>query len=113
MKDIETYEDCLLLIEQFYDKLLEDEQIGHFFKDLDLKEHIPRVADFWAFLLVDKPGYNNNMMTAHARLELKQDDFKQWLQLFHQTIDEHFEGEKATMAKERSNLIALTMKSKL
>ena len=70
--DITTYEDCLLLIRKFYDKLPTDDTIAHFFVDLDLEEHIPRVADFWAFLLIDKPGYNNNMMTAHAKLELKE-----------------------------------------
>lgn len=113
MKDIETYEDCLLLIEKFYDKLLADEQIAHFFTDLDLKTHIPKVADFWAFILIDKPGYNNNMMTAHARLDLHDEDFQRWLELFHETINELFSGEKANLAIERSTLVAWTMKSKL
>lgn len=112
MKDIETYEDCILLIEKFYDKLLKDEQISHFFIDLDLSTHIPKVADFWAFILIDKPGYANNMMSAHARLNLKGDDFKRWLELFHQTIHELFAGEKADLAIERSKLVAWTMESK-
>ncbi|MFN5784736.1 MAG: group III truncated hemoglobin [Flavobacteriia bacterium] len=113
MKDIETYEDCLLLIEEFYKKLLKDDQIAHFFIDLNLATHIPKVADFWAFILIDKPGYTNNMMTAHARLELKEPDFHLWLNLFHETIHQHFQGEKAEMAIERSKLIAMTMKTKL
>jgi hemoglobin len=113
MKDIETYEDCILLIRKFYDKLLVDDQISHFFIHLDLEEHIPRVADFWAFLLIDKPGYSNNMMTAHAKLELNENDFNRWLALFHQTIHELFSGEKANLAIERSKLIAWTMKSKM
>ncbi len=113
MKDIQTYDDCLLLIENFYEKLLLDDQIGHFFKNLPLDAHIPKVADFWAFILIDKPGYANNMMQAHAKLDLKAEDFDQWLKLFHETIDEHFFGEKAKMAKERSTLIAWTMRSKL
>jgi hemoglobin len=113
MKDIETYEDCLLLIRKFYDKLLADEQISHFFIQLNLEEHIPKVADFWAFILVDRPGYSNNMMTAHAKLTLTEKDFERWLELFHWTIDELFEGEKANLAKERSKLIAWTMKSKM
>jgi len=112
-KDIETYEDCVLLIEKFYDKLLLDEEIAHYFVELDLASHIPKVADFWAFILVDKPGYANNMMGAHARLELKENDFKRWLVLFHQTVEENFEGEKANLAKERSNLIAWTMSAKM
>lgn len=111
--DITTYEDCLFLIRKFYDKLLTDDTIAHFFVKLDLEEHIPRVADFWAFLLIDKPGYNNNMMTAHAKLELKEKDFVRWLALFQETINEHFAGEKAELARQRSTLIAWTMRSKM
>lgn len=113
MRDIETYEDCLLLITKFYDKLLVDDQIGHFFQQLDLTHHIPKVADFWAFILIDKPGYANNMMNAHAKLDLHASDFTRWLQLFHETIAEHFNGEKANLAIERSQLVAWTMTSKL
>lgn len=113
MRDIETYDDCLLLITKFYDKLMVDDEIGHFFQALDLSHHIPKVADFWAFILVDKPGYNNNMMGAHAKLDLHESDFKRWLHLFHETIGEHFQGEKANLAIERSKLVAWTMTSKL
>jgi hemoglobin len=113
MKDIETYEDCILLIRKFYDKLLVDKDISHFFVDLDLVEHIPKVADFWAFILIDQPGYSNNMMSAHASLKLKENDFARWLELFHQTINEFFVGEKANLAIERSKLIAWTMKTKM
>lgn len=113
MRDIETYEDCIFLIEEFYKKLLKDDLIAHFFADLDLTKHIPKVADFWAFVLIDKPGYANNMMTAHARLDLKEPDFQRWLELFHKTIQENFAGEKADLAIERSKLIAWTMKTKM
>ena len=113
MKDIETYEECQFLIERFYDKLMGDEHIGDYFRDLNLSMHIPRVAEFWAFILIDRTGYKGNMMDAHARLPLKVDDFDRWLTLFHETVREHFSGEKANLAIERSTLIAWTMKSKL
>ncbi len=111
--DVTTYEDCLLLIRAFYDKLLVDDQINHFFIHLNLDEHLPRVADFWAFILIDKPGYQNNMISAHASLNLKETDFNRWLFLFQETVNELFEGEKAALAIQRSQLIALTMKAKL
>ncbi len=113
MKDIETYDDCLFLIEKFYEQLLVDERISHFFTTLPLVEHIPKVADFWAFILIDKPGYTGNMMQAHAKLHLKGKDFDQWLKLFHETIDKYFSGDKAKLAKERSTLIAWTMRAKI
>ncbi|MFN5910892.1 MAG: group III truncated hemoglobin [Bacteroidota bacterium] len=113
MRDISSYEDLLVLIRKFYDKLLADEQIGHFFTALDLNVHIPKVADFWAFILLDQTGYRNNMMSAHAHLNLNKADFTQWLLLFHATIRENHSGEKAELAIERSQMIALTMESKL
>jgi hemoglobin len=112
-KDIESYDDCLQLISWFYEKLLKDELISHYFKPLNLESHIPKVADFWAFVLIDKPGYSNNMINAHARLALQEKDFDRWLLLFRETIKEHFDGEKVNLAIERSQLIAWTMRSKL
>jgi hemoglobin len=53
------------------------------------------------------------MITAHAKLHLSEPDFERWLNLFHKTIQENFEGTKAALAIERSTLIAWTMKSKL
>ncbi len=113
MKDIETYEECQFLIEGFYDKLMVDAYIGHYFQGLDLSKHIPRVAEFWAFILIDRTGYTGNMMDAHSRLPLKLDDFDRWLSLFHETVRENFMGEKSDLAIERSKLIAWTMKAKL
>lgn len=112
-RDITTIEDLEFLIRKFYDKLLVDEQIAHFFTELNLEEHIPRVASFWAFIALDSPGYKGNMMDAHAKLELKTTDFERWLNLFHQTIHEHFTGEKADFIVARSSLIAWTMQSKV
>ena len=113
MKDIATREDCVFLIERFYDKLLVDSEIGHFFTKLPLEDHIERVASFWAFILLDQAGYTGNMMEAHAHLRLRNTDFDRWLALFHETINEQFKGEKADLAIQRSSLIAWTMRSKI
>ena len=112
-EDIRTYEDCIQFIKHFYTKLLKDPLISHYFTPLNLDEHIPRVADFWAFILIDQPGYQNNMMTAHAQLHLKNEDFDRWLSLFKDSINDLFEGEKTEMAIQRSEQIAWTIKSKL
>ncbi len=112
MKDIETYTEIEDFVKKFYKKLLLDAQIGHFFQELNLESHLPQVADFWAFILIDQAGYSGNMMTAHSKLDLSKSDFEQWLKLFHETIRENFEGTKASLAIERSTLIALTLKPK-
>lgn len=112
MKQIESTKDVELLIETFYEKLLKDDLVSHFFVHLNLEEHLPKVVQFWAFILLDEPGYNANMMARHASLDLDEASFDRWLKLFHETVDAFFEGEKAELAKQRSTLVAWTMKTK-
>jgi len=112
MKEIESKQDVELLVEIFYQKLVEDELISHFFSKLDLKEHLPRVVQFWSFILLDEDGYNTNMMEKHMKLDLKEEFFERWLKLFHETVDQFFIGEKADLAKQRATLIGWTMKTK-
>lgn len=112
MKEIESKADVELLIDTFYQKLVKDEVVSHFFAHLDLKEHLPRVVQFWSFILLDEAGYSANMMTKHASLNLDEASFDRWLKLFHETVDQFFTGEKAELAKQRSTLIGWTMKSK-
>jgi hemoglobin len=110
--DINTRKDLEKLISLFYDKLLADTEIGHFFVKLNLSTHLPLVVDFWAFIVLNEPGYKRNMMEAHAPLNLKQSDFDRWYALFSESIDENFQGEKATLMKTRAQLIGWTMFSK-
>ena len=112
MKKIESKEDVELLVETFYQKLIKDELISHFFSELDLKEHLPRVVQFWSFILLNEEGYNTNMMEKHIKLDLNEASFDRWLKLFHETVDQFFVGEKADLAKQRSTLIGWTMKMK-
>jgi hemoglobin len=112
MKAIESKEDVELLIETFYQKLVKDELVSHFFSKLDLKEHLPRVVQFWSFILLDEVGYSANMMEKHAKLDLNEASFDRWLKLFHETVDQFFVGEKADLAKQRATLIGWTMKTK-
>jgi hemoglobin len=112
MKEIESKEDVELLVETFYQKLVKDELVSHFFSKLDLKEHLPRVVQFWSFILLDEAGYSANMMEKHAKLDLNEASFERWLKLFHETVDQFFVGEKADLAKQRATLIGWTMKTK-
>jgi hemoglobin len=112
MKEIETNEDVALLVDTFYQKLVKDELVSHFFNHLNLDEHLPRVVQFWSFILLDEAGYSANMMEKHAKLDLNEESFERWLNLFHETVDQFFNGEKAELAKQRSTLVTWTMKTK-
>jgi hemoglobin len=113
LKDIQTKEDVLLLVNTFYGKVLNDEQLAPFFKRLNFDIHLPKMIHFWSFALLDEPGYTTNVTDKHLQMPLKKAHFDQWLFLFNETINQLFIGEKAEMAKQRAAVIAWTINSKL
>ncbi len=111
--DIQNREDLELLIKIFYDKLLADKEVSSIFDNLDLIHHLPKIVDFWEFVLLEKSGYKTNVFDQHIHLNLSQNDFKVWLKHFRNTCIEHFEGEKTNMAMERATQLANTFYYKL
>lgn len=109
--DILSPTDVTKLIKTFYDKLLKS-SIKHYFVDLNLEEHLPRVDSFWNATLFPEYAYGKNLMERHSTLDLQKEDFKIWLALFWETIDELFEGENAEVTKNRSASIAYLMQKK-
>ncbi|HEY3387873.1 MAG TPA: group III truncated hemoglobin [Saprospiraceae bacterium] len=118
-KDITSSEDIKTLVDSFYEKVKADEVIGFIFNDVaqvDWPKHLPRMYAFWEFLLLGKDTYQGNPMEVHRKLHsiipLTEAHFTRWLQLFHKTVDENFEGLVAEDAKNRSSLIVMTWKPK-
>ena len=112
-KEIETKEDLELLIDQFYGKVLKDETMAPFFADFDMQKHMPRMVDFWSFLLLDIHGYQGNVIEKHLHMPLKKEHFDKWVTYFHATLDEYFTGEKVKRAKEKVAVLRWTMESKI
>lgn len=119
-KDIQTRADVELLIRNFYDKVLADERISFIFIDvakIDLEHHFPRLFDFWENILLQPNGYKQNVLKIHLDLNekvaLQTEHFDRWLALFHQTVDELFEGKIANNAKNKALSIATVMQTKL
>lgn len=112
MKEIETRNDIAFLVDAFYDKVVKDDVLSPFFKHLNFDKHLPKMVDFWEFVLLDKAGYTTDVTQKHAHMRLKQEHFDRWLLLFNETVDAHFEGEKANLAKQRAFLVGWTIKSK-
>src|SRR3954464_5390407 len=112
-KDIENIEDIKLLVNSFYDKVKADNVIGYIFNDIakvNWEKHLPVMYDFWENIIFFTNNYSGNPMIAHMNLNqlvaLKKEHFEQWLKLFTGTVDELFEGKKATLAKEKALNIA-------
>ena len=118
--DISNRADIDFLITEFYNKLMVDDLLSHFFTQvvkIDLPAHIPVIADFWDNILFDSMVYRRNAMNPHITMgqksPMEHDHFERWLNLFHATINEHFSGEKADLAINRSKSIALLMEHKV
>jgi len=112
-KDIQTKEDITRLVDVFYDRVIKDEKLAHFFSHLNFEIHKPKMVHFWSFVLLDEPGYTTNVFDKHGNLEATSADFKEWVSLFHNSVNELFEGEKAEAAKFRATTLGYTFGSKL
>lgn len=119
-RDIQNRDDIELLINKFYQKLLDDEELAPIFENvagLHLNDHLKIIIDFWESVLFQTGNYNGNTMQVHLNLHqkygLKEDHFKRWLNTFNNTLDELFVGEKANEAKERALSIAAIIKMKI
>ncbi len=118
-KDIENRDDLLLLMKEFYNKLLTDDSINYLFTDvakINLDHHFPVLVDFWDSILFHSDTYHKNAMQPHMDLHQKsplaKHHFETWLGYFKTTVDELFAGDNAFIIKERATSIATVMQIK-
>lgn len=112
MPDIATKHDIEHLMRSFYDRLLQLEDMQRVFQGIDLEHHLPNIVHFWSFVLLDEDGYTTNVFEKHRPLPIHAQQFDTWLAIFTSTIDSLFEGEKASLAKQRAAVLAHTFKTK-
>ncbi len=121
MKDIETREDILLIMREFYEKLLVDKTISFFFTKITsinkhLEDHFDILATFWEQSLFMKGGYSNNMFQIHKNIHEKQpfskEHFEIWINHLYNTIDTHFQGKVAEQMKTNALSMATVMQIK-
>jgi hemoglobin len=111
--DIESRADCEHLVRAFYARALADPMIGWIFVDvahLDLDEHVPVIASFWETILLGAGSYRGGAFAPHAALHakvpLREGHFARWLVLWRATVDEHFAGPRADLAKAHAQRVA-------
>ncbi len=120
MKNLESREDIELLVNSFYAKVVEDETIGFFFKDVvnvDWDKHLPKMYSFWETILFGQMSYKGNPMQMHFPINqieaMEKRHFEKWLELWKKTIEENFSGENASLAITKSENIANLMAYKM
>jgi hemoglobin len=105
---ITNLQDIKLFVDEFYNKVKEDDLIGPIFNSVikDWGPHLEKMYKFWNAALFSVPGFKGNPFARHAPLPISGPHFERWMELFRSTIDEHFEGKMAEDVKNRAALMA-------
>jgi hemoglobin len=111
--DILNRDSVKLLVDKFYDKVQTDPLLSPVFSHVDWPHHLPTMYNFWSSILLGDQTYQGNPLQKHLALPVTAEHFNQWLSLFHQTVNENFEGEKAEEAKQRAQSIASLFQFKM
>lgn len=117
MKDIENRKDIEVIVNNFYEKVRNDDLIGYMFDRVNWDEHLQTMYNFWDNVLFYTGNYSGNPMIkhqmAHQRYPMSKIHFERWIAIFYATVDQIFEGKNATLIKERAKNIATIMELKI
>ena len=116
MKEITSREDIELLVNRFYGKIRQHETLGPIFNshitEDQWPEHLAKLSDFWETNLFGISKFKGSPVQKHIKVDrqlnagITQVHFGNWLQLWFETIDELFTGEKADKAKRSARKMA-------
>ena len=117
MKDIAGKDDIKIFVDKFYEKIREDETLGPVFAlripAENWPKHLERMYSFWNTILFFQREYTGNPFQKHIGLPIDNTHFEHWVELFHATIDENFEGKQAEEAKRRAGNMGKLFSHKL
>ncbi|RVU00307.1 group III truncated hemoglobin [Mucilaginibacter limnophilus] len=114
--DIISLEDVKNLVDTFYTKVQLHPVLSPVFNERikdKWPQHLEKMYSFWQTILLEEYTYFGRPFPPHAQLPVDAIHFEAWLQLFNQTVDELFIGDKATEAKWRANKMAEMFQIKL
>ncbi|AKA35437.1 group III truncated hemoglobin [Flagellimonas lutaonensis] len=108
--DIVNRDDVSLLVNTFYGKIRRHDLLGPIFNSIitDWESHLELLTDFWETQLFLKGKYRGNPVIVHQEVDDKMDGtitsehFGQWINLWFETLDALFDGERAWIAKNRA-----------
>ncbi len=109
LRDIESLDDVKFLVDTFYGKVRKDEFIGPIFDDViqdRWSEHLEKMYRFWQTVLLGEHTYTGRPFVPHMKLPVEKEHFDRWLELFFETVDELYTGQKAELAKWQGNRMA-------
>ena len=97
------------LVIAFYREIVFDEVLEPVFGDVaevDWAEHIPKLIDYWCWILFGTGGPTGNVTSAHRHLHglapIEQIHCDRWYRLWVASVDSRWEGPTATKAKDHA-----------
>lgn len=118
-RDLADRDDVETVVRAFYRRALCDPALEPVFTAaaLDLETHLPIMCDFWQTVLFRAGLYHRNLLAVHLEVDglaaLTPPRFARWLALWDATVDEHYAGPKAELAKVQAGRIAASMRRRL
>ena len=103
------------VVRRQYQALLAHPETKPIFMHLQLENHLPRIFQFWCFILdidAENNPYKGSAFEPHTRLGLTEKHFEIWLQCLSEAVS-IYEGEKATLMREKAAQLALFFQYKL
>lgn len=96
------------LVATFYGRAREDELLGPIFNSAvhDWEHHIEQISAFWSSVILKTGGYDGRPMPPHLRLDLKNEHFDRWLDIFEKTARDIYPEEAARIFIDRARRIA-------
>lgn len=116
MKTIDDRRDVSILVNTFYAKIRMDDLLGTIFNshipEEKWPEHLSKLTDFWETNLFGVARFKGNPSQKHINVDknlnhtIEPGHFGRWLQLWFETIDELYMGERAERAKNSAKKMA-------
>jgi hemoglobin len=115
-KDIQHLDDVRQLVDTFYGTIKQDNLLAAIFDDKiggRWPEHLEKMYRFWQTVLLEEHTYYGSPFPPHAGLPVEREHFTRWLQIFRDTVDSLFRGEKAEKAKWQGERMAEMFHAKI
>lgn len=113
MEDLVSKHSISVLVDELYLRIENDDLLSPYFAGIDWRIHKSRMVAFWSFILLEEPGYVNNVFDIHRGMAIGEKHFKRWLMHFEESINANFIGPKSDFAIERARMLSITFASKM
>lgn len=78
------------IVMSFYDSVLDSDEVGDYFEDVDMKRLIDHQTKFIASIMGGPASFTDDMLKrVHARLEISREDFNEVARLLSESLREH------------------------